>query len=48
MVSGRFMGEALARVVRPVTYTVAPRWPSSTAIARPHPRVAPVTTATAP
>src|SRR5690242_269372 len=33
---------------RPVTYTVAPHSPSTTAMPRPTPRVEPVTTATAP
>ncbi|GHG35463.1 hypothetical protein GCM10018791_61120 [Streptomyces zaomyceticus] len=32
-----------SRVVRPVTYTVAPAAPSWTAMARPAPRVAPAT-----
>jgi uncharacterized protein len=48
MVSARFIGEADARVVRPVAYTAAPSLPSSTAIALPQPLVAPVTTATFP
>src|SRR5690606_37925562 len=37
-----------ARVLRPVTYTVAPASPSSTAMPRPAPRLAPVMTATWP
>lgn len=43
IVSGRFIGERPSRVVRPVQYTVAPRAPSSTAMPRPAPRVAPAT-----
>src|SRR5947208_3468950 len=46
IVSGRFIGDADSRVVRPAAYTVAPSAPSSTAIARPHPLVAPATTTT--
>jgi hypothetical protein len=34
--------------VRPVQYTVAPASPSETAVPRPAPRVAPVTSATFP
>jgi hypothetical protein len=36
------------RAVRPVTYTVAPAPPSASAMPRPAPRLAPVTTATLP
>src|SRR3954453_22175773 len=39
---------ASSTVVRPVTYTVAPHSPSTTATPRPTPRVDPVTTATVP
>ena len=45
MVSARPTTLRCSRVVRPVTYTVAPAAPSSTAIPRPAPRVAPVTRA---
>lgn len=46
IVSGRSYSERQARVVRPVTYTVAPAAPSSMAMPRPAPRVAPATSAT--
>ena len=48
IVSGRFISDRAARVLRPVTYTVAPAAPSSTAIPRPAARVAPATSATFP
>jgi len=48
IVSDRPYSDARSRVVRPVTYTVAPAAPSSTAIPRPAPRVAPATKATFP
>src|SRR6478672_7042284 len=47
-VSGRAIGEGLPRTLRPVAYSAAPAAPSSTAIPRPAPRVAPATTQTAP
>ena len=46
MVSGRLYSERRSRVLRPVTYTIAPDAPSSTAIPHPAPRVAPATNAT--
>src|ERR671919_812354 len=46
IVSGRFISERCFFVDRPVQYTVAPAAPSSTAIPRPAPRVAPATNAT--
>ena len=46
IVSGRSYSERRARVLRPVTYTVAPAAPSSTAVPRLAPRVAPATSAT--
>jgi hypothetical protein len=46
MVSGRFISERRSRVVRPVTYTVMPSRPSSTAMARPAARDPPATSAT--
>ena len=48
IVSGRSMSDRRARVLRPLTYTVAPETPSSMAMPRPPPRVAPATTATRP
>jgi hypothetical protein len=48
IVSGRFIGERPDLVERPLPYTVAPSAPSSMAIARPQPRVAPATRATLP
>src|SRR6266571_3550437 len=48
IVSGRSSGLRECRVVRPVTYTVAPPEPSSTAMPLPAPRVPPVTSATCP
>src|SRR5215472_14814624 len=49
IVSGRPTSEGPAtRLVRPVAYTAAPARASSTAIARPAPRVAPATSATLP
>src|SRR5215213_7219074 len=48
IVSGRSYSERSSRVDRPVTYTVAPAAPSSTAIPRPAPRVPPATRATFP
>ncbi len=48
IVSGRFISDCCVRVVRPVTYTVAPAAPSSTAIPRPAARVPPATNATFP
>src|SRR4051794_38123611 len=47
-VSGRAIGEGAPRAERPVTCTVAPARPSSTAIARVAPRVPPATSATRP
>src|SRR5262249_50080858 len=46
MVSGRSISERPSRVLRPVTYTVAPTVPNSSAMARPAPRVPPATSAT--
>lgn len=46
--AGRPVSLAPPCVVRPVTYTVAPARPSSTAMARPAPRVAPAISATFP
>ena len=46
IVSGRLYSERCVRVVRPVTYTVAPAAPNSTAMPRPAPRVPPATNAT--
>jgi hypothetical protein len=48
IVSGRFISDRCVRVVRPVAYTVAPRRPNSTAMARPAARDAPATSATLP
>src|SRR5687768_6524412 len=48
IVSARPTSDCWSRVVRPPTNTVAPTAPNSTAMARPAPRVAPVTTATFP
>src|SRR6188472_3267420 len=48
IVSGRSYSDRWARVVRPVQYTVAPAAPSSMAMPRPAPRVAPATSATRP
>src|SRR5439155_13686828 len=48
IVSGRLYSERCVRVVRPVRYTMAPAAPSSTAMPRPAPRVAPATNATLP
>jgi hypothetical protein len=48
IVSGRSISDRSVRVVRPVTYTVAPAEPSCTAIPRPAARVAPATRATLP
>src|SRR5262249_17035616 len=48
MVSGRSRSERALRVVRPLTYTVAPAAPSSTAMPRPAPLVAPATRAIRP
>src|SRR3712207_4240365 len=48
IVSGRLYSDGCSRVVRPVQYTVAPAAPSSTAMPRPAPRVAPATSATRP
>src|SRR5437867_5395725 len=48
IVSGRLYSERCVRVVRPVRYTVAPAAPSSIAMPRPAPRVAPATNATLP
>src|SRR4051812_29178047 len=45
-VPGRLSVVGLSFTLRPVTYTVAPRSPSVSAIPRPAPRLAPVTTAT--
>lgn len=48
IVPGRFVSERTAGVVRPAQYTVAPASPSSTAMPRPAPRVAPAARATLP
>src|SRR5438094_8800436 len=48
IVSGRLYSERCVRVVRPVRYTMAPAAPSSIAMPRPAPRVAPATNATLP
>ena len=48
IVSGRSTSERCSRVLRPVAYTVAPASPSATAMPRPPPRVAPLTSATLP
>src|SRR5829696_10555807 len=48
IVSGRSTSERRSRVLRPVAYTVAPASPSATAMPRPPPRVAPLTSATLP
>src|SRR5262249_2525926 len=48
MVSGRSRSERALRVVRPLTYTVGPAAPSSTAMPRPAPLVAPATRAIRP
>src|SRR4051794_1243808 len=48
MVSGRFISERPALLLRPVAYTVAPAAPSWIAICRPAPRVAPATRAIFP
>src|SRR5687767_13771505 len=48
IVSGRLYSDGEERVLRPVAYTVAPARASSTAMARPAPRVAPATRATFP
>ncbi|BBG02157.1 hypothetical protein PSA01_12000 [Pseudonocardia saturnea] len=48
IVSGLPYSDARSRVVRPVQYTVAPAAPSSTAMPRPAPRVAPATSAIRP
>src|SRR5215472_11764287 len=49
IVSGRPTSDGPAtRLLRPVAYTTAPARASSTAIARPAPRVAPATSATRP
>src|SRR4029077_3604358 len=48
IVLGRLSSERCVRVVRPVQYTVAPAAPSSIAMPRPAPRVAPATSATLP
>src|ERR687898_1001339 len=48
IVSGRSISERRSRVLRPVAYTVAPASPRATAMPRPPPRVAPLTSATLP
>src|ERR1700733_6444968 len=48
IVPGRPRVVGRPRTPRPVTYTVAPRSPSTSATPLPHPRLAPVTSATVP
>lgn len=48
IVSSRSSGDRWSYIVRPVQYTVAPCVPSSTAVPRPAPRVAPLMSRTIP